>query len=105
MYEKNDRIIYLTIYEGKYHQVKRMLEAINNKVTYLKRVKMNNLELDETLKKGEYRKLSNDDVRYIRQNYIPRDKEFGERALARKYGLGHSSLNRIINKQCYKNVD
>ena len=51
------------------------------------------------------RKLSNDDVRYIRQNYIPRDKEFGERALARKYGLGHSSLNRIINKQCYKNVD
>ena len=63
--QKNDRIIYLTIYEGKYHQVKRMLEAINNKVTYLKRVKMNNLELDENLKKGEYRKLSNDELKQL----------------------------------------
>ena len=45
--------------------------------------------------------IKHDEHRY----YIPRDKEFGERALARKYGLGHSSLNRIINKQCYKNVD
>ena len=42
-----------------------MLEAINNKVTYLKRVKMNNLELDETLKKGEYRKLSNDELEQL----------------------------------------
>ena len=63
--KKGDKIIYLTIYEGKYHQVKRMLEAINNKVTYLKRVKMNNLELDETLKKGEYRKLSNDELEQL----------------------------------------
>ncbi len=60
--EKHNLGIYLTIYEGKYHQVKRMLEAIDNKVTYLKRIQINNLSLDESLKLGEYKELSKEDL-------------------------------------------
>lgn len=48
---------YITITEGKFHQIKKMFLAINNKVKYLKRVKMNKLELDKELKLGEYREL------------------------------------------------
>lgn len=48
----------LTIQEGKFHQVKRMFEALDCKVTYLKRLSMGTLALDETLKPGEYRPLT-----------------------------------------------
>jgi len=48
----------VTIQEGKYHQVKRMAEACGATVTYLKRLKMGPLELDETLEKGAYRPLT-----------------------------------------------
>lgn len=48
----------LTIYEGKYHQVKRMFAAVGKKVTYLKRIAMGPLVLDEQLKPGEYRELT-----------------------------------------------
>lgn len=50
-------IITLTITEGKFHQVKRMLHAVDNEVLYLKRIRMGNLVLDERLEKGAYRKL------------------------------------------------
>lgn len=50
---------YLNITEGKFHQVKKMFIAVGNEVTYLKRVMMNNLYIDENLKLGEY-KLLND---------------------------------------------
>ncbi len=50
--------MYLTIQEGKFHQVKRMAHAIDNEVTYLKRVRMGSLQLDETLPIGSYRTLS-----------------------------------------------
>ncbi len=50
--------IRLTIYEGKFHQVKRMFEAVGKKVTYLQRVSMGNLQLDPSLALGEYRELS-----------------------------------------------
>lgn len=53
-----ERSIYLTITEGKFHQVKRMLRAAGNDVTYLKRVAMGGLKLDEALEPGEYRELS-----------------------------------------------
>ena len=48
----------LSICEGKYHQVKRMLAAVGNKVVELHREKVANIELDETLASGEYRLLS-----------------------------------------------
>lgn len=52
----------LTIYEGKYHQVKRMFSAVGNHVDYLKRVSMGSLLLDENLKAGEVRELTDSDV-------------------------------------------
>lgn len=56
----------ITICEGKYHQVKRMVASIGGRVIYLKRLSMGNLELDETLKEGEYRKLTNEEVSMLR---------------------------------------
>ncbi len=55
----------LTIREGKYHQVKRMFEAVGNKVTYLKRVKMGEIALDDNLKCGEVRELSSEELKLL----------------------------------------
>ena len=54
----DDLNVYITITEGKFHQVKRMFEVVNNRVVYLKRVSMGNLKLDNTLELGEYRRLT-----------------------------------------------
>ncbi|MDO5294095.1 MAG: pseudouridine synthase [bacterium] len=53
---------YLTISEGRKHQVKRMLKAVGCYVIYLKRESIGDVCLDFKLKKGEYRKLSNEEV-------------------------------------------
>lgn len=50
--------VLLTIHEGKYHQVKRMFQAVNNQVLYLKRIKIGSLLLDETLPLGSFKKLT-----------------------------------------------
>jgi 16S rRNA pseudouridine516 synthase len=60
--------IELTITEGKFHQVKRMFEAVGKKVVYLKRISMGPLPLDETLELGEYRELTDDEIEMLR-NY------------------------------------
>jgi 16S rRNA pseudouridine516 synthase len=54
--------IQLTIHEGKFHQVKRMFESVGKKVTYLKRLSMGPLELDQTLPLGAYRELTEQEV-------------------------------------------
>ena len=48
----------VTIHEGRFHQIKRMFEAVGCKVTYLKRLSMGSLVLDETLPPEEYRPLT-----------------------------------------------
>ena len=53
----------LSICEGKYHQVKRMLAAVGNKVVELHREKIANISLDETLASGEYRLLTANEVK------------------------------------------
>lgn len=53
---------YLTITEGKFHQVKRMMSSLGCEVTSLKRVKFGGLELDEGLGKGEFRKLTEEEI-------------------------------------------
>ena len=53
--------IELTIQEGKFHQVKRMFHAVGKQVLYLKRIQMGNLVLDQTLKPGEYRELTEEE--------------------------------------------
>lgn len=50
--------LYISISEGRYHQVKRMMKYANNEVMYLQRVQIGNLELDESLQIGEYRELT-----------------------------------------------
>lgn len=55
----------LTIREGKFHQVKRMFKAVGREVIYLKRISMGNIKLDESLEKGECRKLSEDEIKII----------------------------------------
>lgn len=56
----------LTIHEGKFHQVKRMFEAVGCRVIYLKRLSMGSLVLDETLAPGEYRRLTDDELRALK---------------------------------------
>ena len=57
--------IYLTIQEGKYHQVKRMLAAVGNKVDVLHRDKIGMLTLDTNLAVGEFRALTEEEVAYF----------------------------------------
>ena len=66
---KSDEIseIELTIHEGKFHQVKRMFESVDKKVIYLKRLSMGKLKLDENLELGEYRELTDEEVKMIEE--------------------------------------
>lgn len=54
--------VFLTIQEGKFHQVKRMFEVLGCRVTYLKRTAMGPLTLDETLAPGQYRPLTREEL-------------------------------------------
>lgn len=57
--------IELTIQEGKFHQVKRMFQAVGMEVIYLKRLSMGSLVLDETLPVGSYRALTEEEVKSL----------------------------------------
>lgn len=61
-YEQSVVAGYLTISEGRKHQVKRMLKAVGCRVVYLKRISVGTIVLDESLKKGEYRQLSESEI-------------------------------------------
>ena len=50
------------------------------------------------------RALSDEDVRYIREHYIPKDKEFGARALGRKFNICHQVIMQIVKRESYKDV-
>ena len=54
--------IRITIKEGKYHQIKRMFNAVDSEVLYLKRLSMGSIVLDKTLKTGEYRALTDAEI-------------------------------------------
>ena len=58
--------IFLTITEGKFHQVKRMLQAVGNEVVSLRRIPMGGLKLDSRLASGEYRELSEEEIAGIK---------------------------------------
>lgn len=59
--------IILTIHEGKYHQVKRMLSAVGNEVMFLKRLTFGGLVLDEKLVPGAYRELTEAEVKVLHE--------------------------------------
>lgn len=56
---------YVTISEGKFHQLKRMFKMLDKEVIYLKRISFGNIVLDETLKEGDYRSLSEGEVELL----------------------------------------
>lgn len=61
--EKDSEEGYLvTICEGRYHQIKRMFEAFGSEVVFLKRLSMGELKLDESLRPGEYRSLTEEEL-------------------------------------------
>lgn len=70
----------ITIREGKFHQVKRMFEAVGMEVLYLKRLSMGKLRLDEQLKEGQYRRLTDGEIRQLKDQtdkyYITKKREF-----------------------------
>lgn len=57
--------LYITIVEGMYHQIKRMLEAVNNKVTFLERVDFATIPLDTSLERGSWRYLTDEEVELL----------------------------------------
>lgn len=59
--------LYLTIREGKFHQIKRMMEAVGKPVIYLKRISMGPLSLPEDLKKGECRPLTEKEIQNLKE--------------------------------------
>lgn len=69
--------IELTITEGKFHQVKRMFQAVGKEVVYLKRLSMGPLTLPETLLPGEYRALTQEELMLLQ-------KETGNKEMRRK---------------------
>lgn len=62
--QKRSRVS-ITIQEGRYHQIKRMFEAVGKKVLYLKRIRMGPLELDPSLPKGQARRLTEEEIRAL----------------------------------------
>ena len=66
--QNNISSCYLTIHEGKFHQVKRMMKKLGKTVTYLIRVSMGSLILDSKLKKGNYRKLTEQEIIELKNN-------------------------------------
>lgn len=57
--------IKVTIREGKFHQIKRMFKAVGKEVVYLKRLSMGTLQLDDALQEGEYRKLTDEELKEL----------------------------------------
>jgi len=64
----------LTIHEGKFHQVKRMFQALGCQVVYLKRISMGPLKLDDSLKPGQYRPLTAKELRELKDLETGRDE-------------------------------
>ena len=65
--EGDEPMAEIKICEGKYHQVKRMFAALGNKVVFLKRVKMGSLSLDESLKEGQCREITAEELKLIQE--------------------------------------
>lgn len=60
--DENGSRVEVTVQEGKFHQIKRMFNALQKNVVYLKRIKFGPLNLDDTLQEGEYRELDENEI-------------------------------------------
>ena len=66
--EANLSYVYITLQEGKYHQVKRMVHAVGKEVLYLKRISFGQLDLPKDLEIGESRPLTDEELICIKEN-------------------------------------
>ena len=82
----------VTISEGKYHQVKRMVASRGKKVVYLQRLSIGGLQLDPALSEGEYRELSNEEIQMIMSSS---GREAGSMLSIQKYGEIYAMLENI----------
>ena len=57
----------IILYEGKYHQIKRMFEARENKITYLERISFAGIKLDADLPRGKWRYLNEDEIKMLKK--------------------------------------
>ena len=64
--EEDKKEVYVTLKEGKFHQVKRMFHARDNEVTYLQRIAFGPLTLDEDLEEGDFRELTEEELEALR---------------------------------------
>ncbi len=64
---KDKSEILITVTEGKYHIVKRIMEEIGNPVLHLKRMRIGNLKLDENLETGEFRELTEEEIKNLKE--------------------------------------
>lgn len=71
----SDTVYLVTVCEGKFHQIKRMLQAVGNEVVSLKRLSMGPLRLDETLLPGQFRPLTPEEIAALRQCCDRADRE------------------------------
>ena len=62
----------ITITEGRYHQIKRMFEAVDMQVVYLKRLSMGKVRLDEKLRLGEFRRLTKEEISLLKEQDLPK---------------------------------
>jgi len=74
----SEKKIALTIAEGKFHQVKRMLQAVGNEVLYLKRIRMGAVSLDTGLRPGEYRELTEEEVKMLKTQELRKEQNIKE---------------------------
>lgn len=65
--EAGTSVIELVIREGKFHQVKRMIQVVGKEVTYLKRLEMGPIKLDDTLELGAYRELTSEEIDLLKK--------------------------------------
>lgn len=63
--------VHITIQEGKFHQVKRMFQAVDKQVEYLKRISMGGLRLDKKLEIGQVRELTQEELHLLEQKKSP----------------------------------
>lgn len=64
--DENGSSVHVTIQEGKFHQVKRMFEAVDKSVVYLRRISFGPLKLDETIEEGNFRELTEEEIELLK---------------------------------------
>ena len=64
--DNNTCEVLVTVCEGRFHEVKRLIAAVGGNVTYLKRIAFGPLKLDAELKPGEYRTLTDEEIRALK---------------------------------------